>query len=75
MTWYGIVTNYHRKYIKQLEITPTIEAYIQSRVLKKTLETISFEHRRGIEDGLEKEEIIQNAIERLIDGSTVGGSC
>ena len=75
MTWDGIVTNYHRKYIKQLEIAPIIESYIQSRVLKKTLETISFEHRRSIEDGLEKEEIIQNAIERLNDGSTVVGAC
>ena len=37
MTWDGIVTNYHQKYIKQLEVTPTIEAYIQSIVFKKTL--------------------------------------
>lgn len=28
ITWDGIVTNYHHKYNKQLEITLTIEAYI-----------------------------------------------
>jgi hypothetical protein len=74
MTWDGVVTTYHKKYLKQLEVTPNIEAYIQSRVLKKTLETISFEHRRGIEDGLEKEEAIQQAIERLSEACPVEGT-
>ncbi|KAF7682525.1 hypothetical protein TCON_2250 [Astathelohania contejeani] len=40
MTWGGVVTKYHRNYLKELNITPTIEAYIQSTVLKKMLETI-----------------------------------
>ena len=67
MTWDGIVTKYHSKYIKQLEVPPTIEAYIQSIVLKKILENISFEYRRGIEDGLNREEDIQQAIVRMRD--------
>ncbi|KAK1348045.1 hypothetical protein LUQ84_002739 [Hamiltosporidium tvaerminnensis] len=33
-----------------------VEAYIQSIVLKKTVETISFDLRRGLESGLNAEE-------------------
>lgn len=29
MTWDGIVTNMHKQYIKELKITPVIEAYMQ----------------------------------------------
>ncbi|MGL4850268.1 MAG: hypothetical protein ACRC28_15365, partial [Clostridium sp.] len=47
MTWDGVVTKYHRRYIKDLGIQPALEAYIQSVVLKKTLESISLDHRRG----------------------------
>ncbi|KAF7684416.1 hypothetical protein TCON_0391, partial [Astathelohania contejeani] len=53
LTLEGVMTKYHRSYLKELGITPQIEAYIQSTVLKKTLETISLEHRNSIEDGLE----------------------
>ncbi|KAF7684774.1 hypothetical protein TCON_0018 [Astathelohania contejeani] len=53
MTWDGVVTKYYRNYLKELNITLTIEAYIQSTVLKKTLETISLEYRRSIEDGID----------------------
>ncbi|KAF7682786.1 hypothetical protein TCON_1999 [Astathelohania contejeani] len=35
LTWEGVVTKYHRIYLKELEITPQIKAYIQSTVLKK----------------------------------------
>ena len=41
MTWDGLVTKYHKKYIKELDITNNIKAYIQSKVLKKTLKRIS----------------------------------
>ena len=50
MTWDGLVTKHHKKYNKVLDITNSIEAYIQSKVLKKTLESISFEHRREVKD-------------------------
>ena len=46
MTWDGLITKYHNKYMKELEITNSIEAYIQNKILKKTLECISFEYRR-----------------------------
>jgi hypothetical protein len=47
LTWDGIVTKYHEKYRKELEVTDLIEAYIQSATLMKTLESISLKYRRG----------------------------
>ncbi|KAI5176031.1 hypothetical protein PAEPH01_2221 [Pancytospora epiphaga] len=43
MTWDGVVTKYHRRHLNDIEMT---ESYIQTIVLKKTLESISFEYRR-----------------------------
>ncbi|TBU04733.1 hypothetical protein CWI36_0720p0010 [Hamiltosporidium magnivora] len=49
MTCDGIVTKYHKSHLKRLEIPMNSEAYIQSIILKKTVETISFDQRRGLE--------------------------
>ncbi|TBU13663.1 hypothetical protein CWI38_0368p0030 [Hamiltosporidium tvaerminnensis] len=49
MTWNGIVTKYHKTYVKRLEIPMNVEAYIQSIVLKKTVETIFFVRQKGLE--------------------------
>ncbi|KAI5179052.1 hypothetical protein PAEPH01_2592 [Pancytospora epiphaga] len=49
MTWDGVVTKYHRRHSKDIGITESVESYIQTIVLKKTLENISFEYRRGAE--------------------------
>ncbi|TBU10378.1 reverse transcriptase [Hamiltosporidium tvaerminnensis] len=65
MTWDGIVTKYHKTYVKRLQIPMNVEAYIQSIVLKKTVETISFDRRRGLESGLNAEESWER--ETLID--------
>ena len=46
MTWEGVVTNYYKKYFKELEISNSIETYIQTIVLIKMLESISFDYRR-----------------------------
>ena len=40
MTWDGIVTKLHKQYLKDLGINSTIEAYMQSVVIKKTLESV-----------------------------------
>ena len=50
-----MVTNYHRKHIKELGVPKNIEAYIQSSVLRKTLESVSFEFRRGFKDDGQEE--------------------
>ncbi|TBU06589.1 hypothetical protein CWI39_0461p0010, partial [Hamiltosporidium magnivora] len=52
----GIVKKYHKSYLKRLEIPMNEETYIQSIVLKKTLETICFDRRKGLESGLNAEE-------------------
>ncbi|MGL4849548.1 MAG: hypothetical protein ACRC28_11625, partial [Clostridium sp.] len=51
MTWDGCVTKYHRSHVKSLNLSTSTETYIQSKVLKKTLESISFEHRQGHQEG------------------------
>ncbi|KAK1349590.1 hypothetical protein LUQ84_001247 [Hamiltosporidium tvaerminnensis] len=61
MTWGGIVTKYHKSHLKRLEIPMNVEAYIQSIVLTKTVETISFDRRRGLESGLNVEESWERA--------------
>ena len=50
MTWEGLVTKYHKKHRDEIGISLKTEAYIQSLVLKKTFESISFDRRRGIEE-------------------------
>jgi hypothetical protein len=64
MTWDGVVMNFHRRQRNELGITPTIEAYIQSRVLKTTLEAISSSKRRGIPDGYNGGDETHKAVER-----------
>ncbi|TBU03003.1 hypothetical protein CWI37_0375p0030, partial [Hamiltosporidium tvaerminnensis] len=60
-TWDGIVTKYQKKYVQRLQIRMNVEEYIQSIVLKKTVETISFDRRRGLESGPNAEESWERA--------------
>ena len=64
MTWDGIVTKTHKYYLKELEINNNIEAYMQSLVIRKTLESISLDHRRG-------EEIIQEQPSEIKENAEV----
>ena len=50
LTWDGIVTRHHGKYVARLGLPKTVEAYIQSRVIRRTLESISSDRRRGLFD-------------------------
>ncbi|KAF7683744.1 hypothetical protein TCON_1061 [Astathelohania contejeani] len=59
-------------YLKELNITPTIEAYIQSTVLKKTLETISLKYRRGIEDEMDVRNRVEDTVKRFGEASATG---
>jgi hypothetical protein len=57
MTWDGIVTKLHKQYLKELGINQKLEAYMQSIVIKKTLESISLDYRR--KEGTEEERIVE----------------
>ena len=59
LTWDGIVTTYHKKYEKELGITRNISAYIQSVVIKKTLQGITFNLRRGENEMSDQETLIR----------------
>ena len=62
MTWDGVFTKTHKYYLKELGINSNIEAYMQSLVLRKTLESISLDHRRkGEITNEEQTEIMNNA--------------
>ena len=50
LKWDGIVTKIHKSYAKEIGVTTKIESYIQYTVLKKTLESISFDYRRDGEE-------------------------
>jgi hypothetical protein len=65
LTWLGCLEDTHRRHRNDLRTTPTIEAYIQSQVLRTTLEAISFEKRRGIVDGYARDDEIYKEVERL----------
>ena len=60
-----MVSTYHSKNLKELGITRNIEAYIQSAVLKATLELVTFDRRRGDLSGFEGMNAVEKAIERL----------
>ncbi|MCB1712129.1 MAG: reverse transcriptase family protein [Candidatus Riesia sp.] len=67
MTWDGIVTTYHKNYLRELEITNNIQAYMQSKVLKKTLESINFDfRRRGLNEEITtREEVFETNLESV----------
>ncbi|KAF9762135.1 hypothetical protein NGRA_2190 [Nosema granulosis] len=75
MGWDGMVTGYHKKHIQELGIQPTWEAYIQSIVLKKTLESVSLERRRGLDQDEAGEEKVERSVEKLVDSSRREQEC
>ena len=51
--------------MREIGVTGHIEAYIQSIVMKKTLELVSMEYRRGIEEGLERRDDVDRCVEEF----------
>ena len=73
ITWDGLVTKYHKKYLKELDVPSEVEAYMQGLTLRKTLELISLEKRRGFDED-EREEMILDSIKELCKISSVPNS-
>ncbi|KAM0687830.1 hypothetical protein COBT_000924 [Conglomerata obtusa] len=55
----------HKQYCRLLAIPAETEAYIQTIALKKTLELISFDRRRGIEEE-DKEFVVGKSVESIM---------
>ena len=64
ITWDGVVTIHHKRYMRELGILINVEAYIQSRLLKKTIESISFDRRRNLVEWSVFEEEVEDAVNR-----------
>ena len=62
-----MITRHHKRYVKELKILVTLQPHLQSLVLKKTLETISLETRRSIEEGLSRYDAAEDAVKRIGD--------
>ena len=68
ITWDGVVTKYNKDYRETLKITDKMLAYIQTVVLKKTLETISSEYRQNRSyQPSKKQEEEKELVERLYE--------
>ena len=63
LTWDEVVTTYNKKYEKELGITRNISAYIQSI----TLQSITFNLRRGEEEMIDQETLIKTEVETKTD--------
>jgi hypothetical protein len=69
MTWDGFVTQYHKTYLKKLEINNKIERYIKTLRQRKTLKLICFQRRIGIEEDF-REKKIAKSIHTLCERET-----
>ena len=73
MTWDRMVTICHRNYVRQLRLPANIESYIQARVLKRTLESVSRESRRNVYGDAGR---LEKALEKMLqDGIPAAGDC
>jgi hypothetical protein len=61
MTWDGVVTKFHKHYRHEIGLDNRIQAYVQFRVLKMTLEGLTME-------AADDAKRMQRASERLIEG-------
>lgn len=67
ITWDGIVTKYHKKHVGKIGIDNKTRAYIQSTILKKTFESISFDYRRNNTlKGIRREIAVSEACEETV---------
>ena len=68
ITWDGLVTKYNKTYREELKLSNRIFAYIQSVVLKKTMETVSLEKRtNGNQHKILEEEREEEAMSRIFN--------
>jgi hypothetical protein len=69
-----VVTKFHNKFIKELEITNEIKAYIQSIGLRKTPEVLGLDRRSGIYEDI-SEKLIAKIIIKFALGIVIDKLC
>lgn len=62
LTWDGLVTRHHKRYMTQLGISDKLQAYIQAQTLKRTCESILVDARNNLGQPIDNEEL-----ERMFD--------
>ena len=66
MTWEGVVTKFHKQYLREVGVDAHIQAYTQIVTIKKTLELVSLEYRRSIcDDEREVKDEILTSIDKI----------
>jgi len=68
------MTKYHHRYAATLGIPPNVESYIQIRVIKRTLEEVSFEVQFSICDEDEHTRRAGAAVGRILEAITAQAS-
>ncbi|EKX72467.1 hypothetical protein BEWA_049340 [Theileria equi strain WA] len=64
-SWDGIVTKYHAKHLEKIAVPIKIRAYMQTRVLRTTFDSVTHDRRRGVEERA-PEEKLEDIFERLL---------
>ncbi|EKX73433.1 reverse transcriptase domain containing protein [Theileria equi strain WA] len=64
-SWDGLVTKYHAKHLEKIAVPIKIRAYMQTRVLRTTLDSVTHDRRRGVEER-EPEEKLEDIFERFL---------
>ena len=65
MTWGGVATIHHRRYVTEIVMPINVKTYAQSLVLKKTLESISLDRRRDNAEDEAAAGVVDEAVMRL----------
>ena len=63
------MSTYHKRYSQSLGMDNQILAYIQFRVLKMTLESMSFDYRQGLQS-----EVTEERLPPALDGNSHGSN-
>ncbi|AFZ81660.1 hypothetical protein BEWA_010770 [Theileria equi strain WA] len=64
-SWDGIVTKYHAKHLEKIALPTKIRAYMQTRVLRTTFDSVTHDRRRGVEERA-PEEKLEDILERFL---------
>ncbi|KAM0675900.1 hypothetical protein GVAV_000677 [Gurleya vavrai] len=66
LTWDGFVTNWYKKHIEKIGLDKIVQAYIQTTVLKRILESVCFDFKRSRPfSGIKKSYPFEKALDKF----------